>query len=98
MVARCEHKDVPLTVDSLLVGTDHLQFRASGKGRVRENGSPIVTVNFLETINKYPLIAALFGAVNLGLLNWTKRGSSCRCALCQPRLFRFPRATARKAV
>jgi len=73
LVAQSERKDAPLTVDSLLIGTDHMQFGASGKGRVRENGSAIVTVNFLETINKYPLIAALFGAANLGLLNWAKR-------------------------
>ncbi|HYW37930.1 MAG TPA: hypothetical protein VE957_07440 [Terriglobales bacterium] len=72
LVAQSEHKDAPLTVDSLMIGTDHLQFGVSGKGRVLENGSAIVTVNFLETINKYPLIAALFGAANLGLLNWAK--------------------------
>ncbi len=73
LVARSERKDAPLTVDSLLIGTDHLQFGASGKGHVLENGSAIVTVNFLDTINKYPLIAALFAAANLGLLNWAKR-------------------------
>jgi hypothetical protein len=73
LVAQSAHKEAPLTVDSLMIGTDRLQFGASGKGRVLENGSAIVTVNFLETINKYPLIAALFGAANLGLLNWAKR-------------------------
>ena len=73
LVARSEHKDGPLTVDSMMIGTDHFQFGASGKGRVRENGSAVVTANLLETINKYPLIAALFGAANLGLLNWAKR-------------------------
>lgn len=73
LVAQSEHKSAPLTVDSLRIGTDHLQFSASGKGRVLENGSAIVTANFLETINKYPLTAALFGAANLGLLNWAKR-------------------------
>ena len=73
LVARSERKDAALIVNSLLIGTDHLQFGASGKGRVWENGRPVVTVNFLDTINKYPLIAALFGAANLGLLNWAKR-------------------------
>jgi hypothetical protein len=73
LVALCERKDAPLTVDSLLIGTDHLQFAASGKGRAWENGSPIGTVNLLDTINKYPLIAAVFGAANLALLNWAKR-------------------------
>jgi len=87
LVAQSEHKDAPLTVDSLLIGTERLQFGASGKGRVRENGSAIVTVNFLETINKYPLIAALFGAANLGLLNWAKR-----------RFFPLPRATPAEIV
>jgi hypothetical protein len=97
MVARCKHKDVPLTVDSLLIGTDHLQFRASGKGRVRENGSPIVTVNFLETINKYPLIAALFGAVNLGLLNWSKRRFFQPLRTMPAKIVSFPKADGKKA-
>jgi len=73
LVAQSERKDSPLTVDSLLIGTDHLQLNASGKGRVRENGKLIATANLIETINKYPLMAALFGAANLGLLNWAKR-------------------------
>ena len=73
LVAESEHKDNPLTVASFLIGTDHMQLTASGKGRVLENGSPITTTNLLETINKYPLIAALFGAANLGLINWAKR-------------------------
>jgi hypothetical protein len=97
LVAQCEHKDVPLTVDSLLVGTDHLQFRASGKGRVRENGSPIVTVNFLETINKYPLIAALFGAANLGLLNWTKRRFFQSLRTVPAEIVPFPKGDGKKA-
>ena len=73
LVAQSEHKDSPLTVDSFLIGTDHMQLSASGKGRVREDGTPIATANLIETINKYPLIAALFGAANLGLINWAKR-------------------------
>jgi hypothetical protein len=97
LVARCEHKDVPLTVDSLLIGTDHLQFGASGKGRVRENGRAIVTVNFLETINKYPLIAALFGAVNLGLLNWTKRRFFQPLRAMPAQIVSFPKDDGQKA-
>lgn len=73
IVAQSERHDSPFTVDSFQIGTDHMQFNAAGKGRVRENGSLITTTNVLETINKYPLIAALFGAANLGLLNWAKR-------------------------
>lgn len=97
LVARSEHKDVPLTVDSLLIGTDHLQFGASGKGRVRENGKAIVTVNFLETINKYPLIAALFGAVNLGLLNWTKRRFFQPLRAMPAQIVSFPKGVDKKA-
>ena len=73
LVAQSERKDAPLTVGSFLIGTDQIQFGASGKGRVRENGSAVTTVNVMDAINKYPLIAALFGAANLGLLNWAKR-------------------------
>jgi hypothetical protein len=73
LIAQSERKDAPLTVGSFLIGTDQIQFGASGKGRVRENGSAVTTVNVMDAINKYPLIAALFGAANLGLLNWAKR-------------------------
>jgi hypothetical protein len=73
LLARSAHKNAPLTIDSLLIGTDRLQFGASGKGRVWEDGKPIVTVNLLDTINKYPLPAGLLTAGNLLLLNWAKR-------------------------
>jgi hypothetical protein len=72
LVAQAERKDAPLTIDSLLIATDHLQFAAAGKGRAWEDGKAMVTKDLIETINKYPLIAALFGAANLGLLNWAK--------------------------
>jgi hypothetical protein len=73
LVALSEAREMPLTVDSFVVGTDQLQFAASGKGRVVEDGKVLSTANLLDAINKYPLIAALFGAANLGLLNWAKR-------------------------
>lgn len=73
LVAQAERRADPLSVDSLLIGTDQLQITASGKGRVLKDGKVITTLNFLESINKYPLIAALFAAANLGLLNWAKR-------------------------
>jgi len=71
LFARCEHKNAPLSVDSLVIGTDKLQLRASGEGRARENGTAI-TANWIDTITKNPLVAVLFGALNVGLLNWAK--------------------------
>ena len=73
LVAKRERRPDLLSVDSLLIGTDQLQITASGKGRVWVDGKIISTVNLVEAINKYPLIAALFAGVNLGLLNWAKR-------------------------
>jgi len=72
LVAKGEHRDAPLTVDSFLIGTDHLQLTVSGKARAWEDGRPI-PFDLIEVINKYPLIAALLAAANLGLLNWAKR-------------------------
>jgi hypothetical protein len=73
LVARSEHKNVPLTIGSFMVGSDQLQLSASGRGLLLQDGKVISTANLLEAISKYPLIAALFGAANIGLLNWAKR-------------------------
>jgi len=73
LVATSQRKEVPLTVDSFLVGTDRIEFGASGRGRVLENGKVISRTNLIEAINQYPLIAALFGAANVALLGWSKR-------------------------
>jgi hypothetical protein len=97
LVARAERKDAPLTVDALLIGTDHFQFGASGKGMVRENGSAVVTANLLETINKYPLIAGLFAAANLGLLNWAKRRFFPPARVTPADVVPFPRENSERA-
>lgn len=72
--ARVEgRKGALLKVDSFRIGTDQLQVTASGKGRVYEDGKIVTTTNLLERMNKYPILAALFGAGNLALLGWAWR-------------------------
>lgn len=72
LVARSDSKS-SFIIGSFTVGTDQLQFDASGNGRVWQDGSIVSTANLLNSIGKYPLISAMFGAANLGLLNWSKR-------------------------
>jgi hypothetical protein len=62
----------PLTVLSFGVNQKQLEVNASGKGRVLKGGK-FVTANFLETLNKYPIPSALFGAANLALIGWAGR-------------------------
>lgn len=73
LIAISEQKGNPLTVDSLLVGTDRLEVTASGRGRVFENGKVISKTNILEAIKQYPLISALLGMVDFALLDWARR-------------------------
>ena len=72
LLARADSKS-SFTVSSFTVGPDQLQFDASGNGRVWQDGSVVSTANLLTSIGKYPLLSAMFGAANLGLLNWSKR-------------------------
>jgi len=86
LVAKADSKN-PFTVTAFAVGTNQLQFGASGTGHVWENGKVVSTANVIDAIGKYPLISALFGAANLGLLNWSKR-----------KFFPPPRAVAKAVV
>ncbi len=65
-------KQSPLTVLSFGVNQNQLEIKASGKGRVLKDGK-FVTANFLETLNKNPILSALFGAGNLALIGWAGR-------------------------
>jgi hypothetical protein len=78
LFARSESAQAPLKIDAFRIGTDQLQFAASGRARVWEDGHVITTANLIDAINKYPLIAALFGGANLGLLNWAKKQLASR--------------------
>jgi hypothetical protein len=65
-------KHTPLTVSFLGIDQNQLQISASGKGRALRHGS-VVRRNVLDTVNKYPIPAALLGGGNLALIAWVKR-------------------------
>lgn len=65
-------KHDPLTVSFFGINQNQLQISASGKGRALRHGS-VVRQNLLETVDKYPIPAALLGAGNLALIAWVKR-------------------------
>jgi len=69
--ARGEKHD-RLTVSFFGINQNQLQISASGKGRALRHGS-VVRQNVLETVDKYPIPAALLGAGNLALIAWVKR-------------------------
>jgi hypothetical protein len=62
----------PLRVNKLEVGEDQLKASISGRGFVTIKGEEI-TVDLLERIKKYPLIAGLFLVANAGLIAWFTR-------------------------
>jgi hypothetical protein len=66
-------KQSPLTVLSFGVNQNQLEINASGKGRVLKGGKVVSTTNVLETLNKNPILSALFGAGNLALIGWATR-------------------------
>lgn len=66
-------KQAPLTVLSFGINQNQLEINAAGKGRVLRAGKLISTVNILETLNKNPILSALFAAGNLALIGWAGR-------------------------
>jgi len=66
-------KQSPLTVSFFGINQGQLEISASGKGRVLKAGKVVSTVNVLETLNKNPILSALFGAGNLALIGWAGR-------------------------
>ena len=66
-------KQFPLTVLSFGINQNQLEINASGKGRVLKAGKVVSTVNVLETLNKNPIVSALFEAGNLALIGWVGR-------------------------
>jgi len=66
-------RNAPLTIESLAINTDLLEIKASGKGRVQRNGSTVTRTNILETLNKNPVLSALFTTANLALIGWAGR-------------------------
>jgi hypothetical protein len=73
LVATGERKQEPLTVNAFQIGTDRLQFAATGRGQVVVDGKPLVRPDPLGWINKYPLLATIFLAANGGLCRWAWR-------------------------
>ncbi len=63
-------KQSPLTVLSFGINQHQLEINASGKGRVLKSGKDVSTVNVLETLNKNPILSALFTAGNGALVGW----------------------------
>lgn len=66
-------KPSALTVLSFGVNQNQLEINTSGSGRVLKGGKVVSTTNFLETLNKNPILSALFGAGNLALIGWAGR-------------------------
>jgi hypothetical protein len=66
-------KQFPLTVLSFGINQKQLEINAAGKGRVLKGGKIVSTVNVLETLNKNPILSALFAAGNLALIGWVGR-------------------------
>jgi hypothetical protein len=66
-------KQFPLTVLFFGINKNQLEINASGKGRVLKAGKVVSTVNVLETLNKNPILSALFAAANLALIGWVGR-------------------------
>lgn len=66
-------KQSALTVLSFGVNQNQLEINASGKGRVLKGGKVANTTDVLETLNKNPILSALFGAGNLALIGWAGR-------------------------
>ncbi|MGB7847168.1 MAG: hypothetical protein WBL63_16245 [Candidatus Acidiferrum sp.] len=66
-------KQLPLTVLSFGINQNQLEINASGKGRVLRDGRVVSTVNALDTLNKNPILSALFAAGNLALIGWAGR-------------------------
>jgi hypothetical protein len=66
-------RNAPLTIESFAINTDQLEIKASGKGRVRRNGSTVTKTNFLQTLYNNPVLSALFTTGNLALIGWAGR-------------------------
>jgi hypothetical protein len=66
-------KQSPLTVLSFGINQNQLEINASGKGRVLKDGKVVSTINVLDTLNKNPILSALFAAGNLALIGWVGR-------------------------
>jgi hypothetical protein len=66
-------KQSPLTVLSFGINQKQLEIKASGNGRVLKDGKVVNTTNVLETLNKNPILSALFAAGNLALIGWAGR-------------------------
>ena len=62
-----------MTVLFFGINQNQLEINASGNGRVVKAGKIVSTVNVLETLNKNPIISALFAAGNLALIGWVGR-------------------------
>jgi hypothetical protein len=71
--ARGAKRSPSLTVLSFGINQSQLEINASGKGRVLKSGKVVSTVNVLETLNKNPILSALFAAGNLALIGWVGR-------------------------
>jgi hypothetical protein len=73
LIAICERKQSPFTVDYARLATNQLEIFAEGRGRTTENGKVISKTDVLGAISQYPLAALLLGAINMGLMNWARR-------------------------
>ena len=58
-----------LSMSSLAVDFDKLQVKVSGVGQLIDHGE-IVTVDFLERLQKHPFIATIIGGLNAALIAW----------------------------
>ncbi len=65
-----------VTVGSFRINSNQLEMKVDGTGVLKKEGKVISHTNLLSAITTYPLLAAMFGALNLALLNWVRRAFS----------------------
>ena len=58
-----------LALHGLKLGSDHIQINVAGRGWVRINGR-LETADILGRVQKYPILAGLFGTANAALVGW----------------------------
>ena len=60
-------------VGGFLINSNQLEMKVDGTGIVRKDGKVIPSTNIIASITKYPLLATVFGALNVALINWVRR-------------------------
>lgn len=62
-----------VTVEAFRINSNQLEMKVDGNGVLTKDGKVISNTNLLSAITTYPLLAAMFGALNVALINWVRR-------------------------